>query len=224
MGSEYVTVLVPAAGLGTRIGGTPKQFRIIGGESVLFHTLEALRSCAEVNAVVVALPSNTDLSGLEEALNVTAVIHGGDSRRASVINALSTIPESTEIVLIHDAVRPFVTPQQVSDVISAVRTEGAAALAVPAVDTMRYGAEGFFGKTVSRRGLYRMQTPQGFRRSVLEEALLMAGTEDTDEVTCVQAIGHPVAIVPGSAENYKITHSEDWERMLKLWTIRGGCA
>jgi len=224
MRSEYVTVVVPAAGMGARLGGTRKQFRQVDGMSVLVHTLEALRRCREVDSIVVVLPADMDLSGYAQQLGVRAVVHGGKSRRASVLRGLAVIPEGTEIVLIHDAVRPFVTLKQIHAVVAATQKSGAAALAIPAVDTMRYGTEGYFGATVSRKDLYHMQTPQGFRRSILEEALRVSDIEEeTDEVSCVQRLGQPVAVVPGSSENFKITHSGDWERSILQWEMLKKC-
>jgi 2-C-methyl-D-erythritol 4-phosphate cytidylyltransferase len=207
------------------MGGPRKQFRLLGGQSLLVQTLRLFEEVPDVGYIVVAAPEDA-VPGLEAALyeaglkRPVVVVQGGATRQASVGLALATVPDSAGVILVHDAVRPFVTVAQVEAVIASVRMYGAAALAVPVTDTVRRGREGCFEETLSRTGLYRMQTPQGSRRSWLLDAYAAAaeqGTEATDDVELVQRLGHPVHIVEGSAYTVKITTSADWEMARLIW-------
>lgn len=220
-----VAVLVPAAGRGARLGGTRKQFRTLGGQPLLIQTLRAFERHAAVDHLVVAAPPDRvrETSDALQAAGLTklmAVVGGGDSRQASVRLALRAVPADVAVVLVHDAVRPFVTSTAIEAVIDAVRQRGAAALAVPVADTLRRGIDDTFEETVPRTGLYRMQTPQGARRALFEAAHRQAardGLGATDDVELVQQLGHDVHIVPGSARNFKITTPEDWTLAQQLW-------
>lgn len=220
-----VAVLIPAAGQGTRLGGNRKQFRRLGGEPLLVQTLRVFERHHEIDYLLVAAPAEAT-QALEAELRrvglskLMAVVAGGATRQASVHAALAAVPEDVDVVLVHDAVRPFVESGHLSAVIQAVRTDGAAALALPVVDTMRYGVELCFGETVPRTGLFRMQTPQGFRRDWIEEAYAQAAPQPnfaTDDVELVQRIGLPVQIIEGSPRNIKITTPEDWALAQLLW-------
>lgn len=223
--SSEVAVLVPAAGRGTRLGGRRKQFRLLHGKPLLVQTLRAFERHPMVRHLVVAAPMDR-VEGLAEALRaeglmkLVAVVPGGGSRQDSVGAALQAAPEAAGIILVHDAVRPFVGTALVQAVVEAVRMHGAAAPAVPVTDTLRWGADGRFGATVPRDGLFRMQTPQGFRRDWFEAAHAMAraeGLQATDDVDLVRHLGHPVRIVAGSDDNLKVTTPDDWARAERLW-------
>ncbi len=220
-----VAVLIPAAGQGTRLGGNRKQFRRLGGEPLLVQTLRVFERHSEIDYLLVAAPAEAT-EALEAELRrvglskLFAVVAGGATRQASVHAALAAVPTGVDVVLVHDAVRPFAEAGHLSAVIRAVRTDGAAALALPVVDTMRYGVEACFGDTAPRTGLFRMQTPQGFRRDWFEEAHAQASRqpiEATDDVELVQRIGRPVQIIEGSPRNIKITTPEDWALAQLLW-------
>lgn len=220
-----VVVLIPAAGRGTRLGGERKQFRTLGGAPLLVQTLRVFGRHPGVGALVVAAPAE-HVAAVEDDLRAAAldasvtVTAGGASRQASVRAALEAAPETTEVVLVHDAVRAFVPPDGITAVIAAVRAHGAAALAVPVADTLRRGGSGCFEDTVPRAGLYRMQTPQGFRRAWLAEAHAKAAADGyaaTDDVDLVQRLGHAVRIVEGDARNIKITTPADWALAQMLW-------
>lgn len=220
-----VAVLVPAAGQGTRLGGRRKQFRTLGGRPLLVQTLLAFEHHPAVDDLIVAVPPE-DVQAGEDILRqtgfqkLTAVVGGGTSRQASVRRALRAVPDAVDVVLVHDAVRPFIAAEAITNVIDAVRASGAAALAIPVVDTLRKGSAGTFGSTVSRAGLYRMQTPQGFHRSLFEAAhreAARAGGTATDDVELVQRTGHAVHIVAGSTHNVKITTPEDWALARCFW-------
>ncbi len=220
-----VAVLIPAAGEGTRLGGRRKQFRRLGGEPLLVQTLRVFERHSDVDHLLVAAPVEATRV-LEAELRrvglskLTAVVAGGATRQESVRSALAAVPKDVDVVLVHDAVRPFVEAAHLAAVIRVVRTQGAAALALPVVDTMRYGTTTGFTDTVSREELYRMQTPQGFRRDWLEAAHTLASQEATlatDDVELVQRLGESVQIVVGSPRNIKITTPEDWELAQLLW-------
>lgn len=221
---DQVAVVVPAAGQGARLGGTPKQFRTLAGRPLLVQVLLVFEHHPAVGHVVVAAPSGqvenvSDRLRAEGLSTLAAVVPGGKNRQASVRHALRVIPDPVETVLVHDAARPFVAAPQVQAVVQAVRDKGAASLAVPVADTLRRGDD-VLGDPVSREGLYRMQTPQGARRDWLEEAHRQAVAHDlvaTDDVALLQRIGHDVHYVPGSRRNFKITTVEDWGLAQRLW-------
>lgn len=220
-----VAVLVPAAGRGTRLGGRRKQFRTLGGKPLLVQTLQAFERHPSVTHLIVAAPHDdvdavSDRLRAEGITKLSAVVSGGDSRRASVRHALRAVPRAINVVLVHDAVRPFIPATAIQAVITAVRKQGAGALAIPVADTLRRGASGTFGDTVPRDDLFRMQTPQGFRHDWLADAHRAAAASDasaTDDVALVQRLGHPVHIVEGDPRNFKITTPGDWTLAQQVW-------
>ncbi len=221
-----VAVLVPAAGEGRRLGGERKQFRTLGDRPLLVQVLLVFERHPGVDHLVVAAPEHhvgevSDRLQAEGLSKLTAVVSGGDSRQSSVRHALRAVPTPVGLVLVHDAVRPFVQARDVQKVIDATRTHGAASLALPVADTLRTAEVEVFGETVPRRGLYRMQTPQGFRRAWLEEAHREAAETDdapaTDDVGLVQRAGWDVYHVPGDRRNFKITRKGDWRLAQQLW-------
>ena len=228
MMEESVAVLIPAGGTGSRLGGQHKQYRRLGDASVLVHTLRVFDQHPDVAHLVVAVPAETRESLLVELgrsglTKLTAVVAGGQSRCESVRAALTATPPEADILLVHDAVRPFVNARDIRAVVQGVRRSGAAALGIAATDTMRYGIDGRFGETVSRKRLYRMQTPQGFRRDWFERAHHLARERRlsaTDDVEIVMHLGHAVEIIAGSWRNLKITTPEDWEFAQLLWAHR----
>ncbi|HKL89477.1 MAG TPA: 2-C-methyl-D-erythritol 4-phosphate cytidylyltransferase [Salinibacter sp.] len=224
--ANEVAVLVPAAGEGSRLGGVRKQFRTLGDRPLLVQVLLVFERHPTVGHLVVAVPEDhvrevSDRLQSEGLSKLTAVVSGGDARQSSVRNALRAVPAPVEVVLVHDAVRPFVQTQEVQRVIDAARTHGAASLAMPVADTLREAEDNTFGETVPRDGLYRMQTPQGFRRAWLEEAHRQAaeadGTLATDDVGLVQRAGRSVHCVQGHRRNFKITTKGDWTLAQQLW-------
>ncbi|MFQ5569782.1 MAG: 2-C-methyl-D-erythritol 4-phosphate cytidylyltransferase [Rhodothermales bacterium] len=222
-----VAVLIPAAGEGKRLGGHRKQFRRLGGQPLLVQTLFVFERHPEIDYLLVAAPA--EAAGILEAelredglSKLTTVVVGGSTRQESVRAALEAVPQDVEVVLVHDAVRPFVEAAHLSAVIGAVRAHGAAAMALPVADTVRRGTGVCFGETVPRDSLYRMQTPQGFRRDWFVEAHRQALKDRflaTDDVELVQRTGRRVHIVQGSPRNLKITTPEDW-RMAQLFWAR----
>ena len=223
-----VAVVIPAAGVGRRMGGAPaaprKQFRTLGGAPVLVRTLEVFERPPAAHALVVAGPVGEaeELSAELRAYGLTklhAVVEGGATRQESVGRGLDALPADAEIVLVHDAVRPFLPADRLRAVIGAAREHGAAALALPMADTVRRG-EDLFGETVPREGLWRMQTPQAFHLDLLREAHARFGdVSGTDEVELVQRLGRAVRVVEGSALTFKITTPADWALAEVLWPL-----
>jgi 2-C-methyl-D-erythritol 4-phosphate cytidylyltransferase len=225
-----VAVIVPAAGEGRRLGGHRKQFRVLGGKSVLVQTLLVFERHSQVDHIIVATPEEAVIPLTDELRRVGitklhSVVKGGASRQASVRAALESIPDEVDVVLVHDAVRPFVRMSKVKNVIDAVRNYGAASLAIGISDTVRRithsdNDQVKFGQTEPRDKLVRMQTPQGFRADWLmmaHEAAAHKGVEATDDVDLVQKIGHAVIGVEGCSSNVKITTPEDWEYATHFW-------
>jgi len=225
-----VAVIIPAAGEGRRLGGHRKQFRVLGGKSVLVQTLLVFERHSMIDHIIVATPEEAVLPLTDELKRVGisklhSVVKGGDSRQASVKSALEDLPDKVDVVLVHDAVRPFVRMSNVKNVIDTVRVHGAASLAIGISDTVRrisHSDEGQvrFGQTEPRDKLVRMQTPQGFRSDwliVAHESAAQKGIEATDDVDLVQKIGHSVIGVEGCSNNVKITTPQDWENALRFW-------
>lgn len=231
-----VVVIIPAAGLGTRMaspgakGKKPaasKQFTEVAGTPILIHTLRKFAASAEVGEICVALRAN-EIEGFRARLEKEAkdvlkkkihLVEGGEHRQQSVARALAAISAAADdIVLVHDAVRPFVTAEIIHDVVAAARKYGAAIAGVPAVDTIKEvqrTAEGaVITATIPRERVVMAQTPQGFRYDVLKKAFDEAtadGFLGTDEASLVERSGHDVAVVMGAVRNIKITTPADLE-------------
>lgn len=235
-----VIVIIPAAGLGTRMAPVSsaldakgkksppsKQFTELGGIPILIHTLRRFSAVDAVSEIWVALREN-EIEGFRERLRKEAqdvlkkkveFVVGGEHRQQSVEHALNAVKASADdVVLVHDAVRPFVTPEIIHEVIEAARKYGAAIAGLPAVDTVKQverTAEGALIKaTIPRAGVVLAQTPQGFRYDVIKKAFDEAtadGFMGTDEASLAERSGHEVAVVMGSPRNIKITTPGDME-------------
>ena len=218
--ANQVIALVPAAGRGLRMGGAiPKQFLALGGEPLIIQSLLALQAAAVVDQIILAVPSadidycQREIVAKHRFTKVTKVVAGGAERQDSVRHALAEVPSGTEIVLVHDAVRPFLTQGMIDGVVAAARKHGAAIVALPMRDTVKQvGPDGMIERTVDRAPLWLAQTPQAFRRDWIEEAHRKAqaeGVRATDDAFLVEWLGHAVAVVEGSGENIKVTRPED---------------
>jgi 2-C-methyl-D-erythritol 4-phosphate cytidylyltransferase len=206
-----VGAIVPAAGRGERLGaGRPKALLDVGGAPLLVHAVHAL-SGAGVEAVVVAAPpaSTAEVTALVPG---AVVVAGGATRQESVRRALAALPHDVEVVLVHDAARAFAPVALIESVAAAV-VAGADAVVpvVPVADTVKQVDErGVVVATVDRSMLRAVQTPQGFRRSLLEAAHRQPGAGDaTDDAALVEAMGTTVVTVPGSPEAFKVTRPFD---------------
>lgn len=211
-------VVVPAAGSGQRLGGgTPKALRELGGVPMLVHAVRRMAAAQGVALVVVAAPPG-DVAGVGALLaDVTEgvevrVVAGGASRQESVSRALAVLGPDVDVVLVHDAARPLAPPDLAEAVLAAVRAGAAAVVpGMPVVDTVkRVDQGGVVVATVDREPLRAVQTPQGFRRSVLERAhAAAAAVAVTDDAGLVESLGVPVLLVPGRDEALKVTRPLD---------------
>ncbi len=232
-----VFVIIPAAGLGTRMASAPaarrtkpaatKQFAELDGVPVLARTLANFASSPDVSDIYVALRAS-EIAAFRDRLQKDfpdiwakkpVLVEGGEHRQESVTNALARISAAPDdVVLVHDAVRPFVTHEMIRDVIQAVKHYGAAIVGIPAVDTVKQverTAEGAVIKaTIPRQQIVLAQTPQGFRYDVIKKAFDEAATDGfvgTDEASLVERSGHQVAVVMGTPRNIKITTPADFD-------------
>jgi 2-C-methyl-D-erythritol 4-phosphate cytidylyltransferase/2-C-methyl-D-erythritol 2,4-cyclodiphosphate synthase len=211
-----VTAIIAAGGAGRRLGAdVPKQLIDIGGGSMLQHTIRAFLTHPRVSDVVVALPRATehgDLAALApDRASALQAVAGGARRQDSVANAFDHVPASSEIVLIHDAARPFVTASLIGRTIDAASAHGAAIAAMPSHDTVKRVERGVIRETIPRDAIYLAQTPQGFRRDVLAAAVALgrSGVDATDEAALAERAGFPVHVVEGEPGNVKITTEDD---------------
>ncbi len=213
----FVTAIIAAAGLGRRLGaGMPKQLLDLGGATILERSVGAFASHPRVDEVVVALPA--DLAANPPAWlgasgpRVRAVA-GGLRRQDSVANAFDAVAPQAEIVLVHDAARPFVTADVISRSIDAAAAHGAAIAAIAAHDTVKRVEGTAIAETLPRESIYLAQTPQAFRRAVLRDAVALgrSGVAATDEAALAERAGHQVHVIEGDAANVKITTIADLE-------------
>ena len=207
-----VAVLVPAAGSGVRLGpGAPKALRLLRGEPLLVHALRGLRAAPSVGPVVVAAPA-AEVDAVQRLLAGydVAVVAGGAHRQDSVRAALTALPADVELVLVHDAARCLTPPAVVERVVAALRAGADAVVPVlPVTDTVKQVDGERVVATVDRAALRAVQTPQGFRRSVLERAHAGAPDARTDDAGLVEALGGPVVTVAGDEAAFKITRPLD---------------
>lgn len=228
-----VITIIPAAGLGTRMAPVSKktqpskQFTELAGSPILIHTLRKFAAMDAVSEIWIALREN-EIEGFRERLRAEAedflkkkieFVVGGEHRQQSVehaLNAISAAPD--DIVLVHDAVRPLVTPEVILEVIEAVKKYGAAIAGLPAVDTIKQverTADGALIKaTIPRASVVLAQTPQGFRYSIIKKVFDEAAADGfmgTDEASLAERSGQDVWVVMGSPRNIKITSPGDME-------------
>jgi len=227
-----VIAIIPAAGLGTRMSGTSggrvgqptKQFAEIAGKPILLHTLEKFAQVPNVANIYVAVRDHEvlrlrDFLSAQRLRPKIHVVVGGDHRQHSVANALAQVDaDADDVVLVHDAVRPFVDREIIESVIKCAAQQGAAIAGLPAVDTIkqveRTANGAIITSTVPRERVVMAQTPQGFRYELLKRAFDEAAQDGyigTDEASLVERSGHQVAVVMGSPRNIKITTPADLE-------------
>jgi 2-C-methyl-D-erythritol 4-phosphate cytidylyltransferase/2-C-methyl-D-erythritol 2,4-cyclodiphosphate synthase len=235
----HVTAIIAAGGRGERLGGgVPKQLIQVGGRSLLERSVSIFQSHPTINEIVVALPGDL-VADPPPYLKVSAkplrLVIGGERRQDSVVNAFSIANEASDVIVIHDAARPFASQDLVTRTIAAAVETGAAVAAIAASDTVKRISGGapelklgptsgsnpstsplevrhyVVKETIPRETIYLAQTPQAFRRNVLRDAIAFAqtGVEVTDEATLAERAGHPVRVVPGEPTNIKITTTTD---------------
>jgi 2-C-methyl-D-erythritol 4-phosphate cytidylyltransferase len=223
-----VSVILPAAGLGTRMGRTVpekagtsrKQFMLLDGSPILLHTIRKFVSSPAVTEIVVALRADDlewvrDLLAIERFDTPVRLVEGGDSRQESVENALRTLHEDVELVAVHDAVRPFVEHSLLEKVFAEAAESGAAIVGIVPVDTVKQVHRNKIRQTIPRERLILAQTPQVFRFDLLKQAFAKAREDSfagTDESSLVERLDQvEVSVIPGSDRNIKITKPSDMD-------------
>jgi len=223
-----VAVLIPAGGLGSRLGRrTPKQLLSLGRASILVTTVRHFVEHPAVSAIVLAAPARylartrRLLAPLAGRRRLT-VVEGGPTRQESVWRALQAAPGDAELILVHDAVRPFITRALIDAVLEAARAHEAALCALPIAETVKRVSGAYVEATLDRSSLWAAQTPQAFRAALLREAHEKSrhdGVSGTDEAMLVERLGVPVRIVRGLEGNIKITTPADLRRA-RAWARR----
>jgi 2-C-methyl-D-erythritol 4-phosphate cytidylyltransferase/2-C-methyl-D-erythritol 2,4-cyclodiphosphate synthase len=213
-----VAAIIVAAGRGLRFGGDlPKQFLEVRGRSLVQRAVDAFAASPHVQDVVLVLPGDV-AAHPEQAVTLppaVRVVAGGERRQDSVAAGFDAVPAAAEVVLVHDAARPFVTASLIARAIAAAESHGAAIVALPARDTVKRGEPRGDAvqivETIPRESVHLAQTPQAFRREILAEAVSIgrAGAEATDEAALAEAAGHPVVLVEGDPHNIKVTTPAD---------------
>jgi 2-C-methyl-D-erythritol 4-phosphate cytidylyltransferase len=222
-----IAAIVPAAGLGTRMGAeTPKQFLELDGVPLILFTLRRLAACSAITEFFISTRAEDIVSVQDKVAKAgigrpARVVHGGDTRQQSVANALAQVDPTTEIVVVHDAVRPFVTLEQIDRVIAEARKRGAVILGIPAIDTVKEVKRAslpqdvaLITSTIPRERIVLAQTPQAFQYPLLRDAFREGqkdGVTASDESGLVERLGHDVFVVLGSERNLKITRPADME-------------
>ena len=215
---DGAAAVVPAAGRGERLGAAgPKALIPLRGRPLLEYALAALDAASTVETIVVAAPPDalepvTAAARRAAGSKLAGVVPGGSDRQASVARALAALPAGPTIVLVHDGARPLVPVTLIDAVAAAAARDGAAAAAVPVDETVRRGDDEWLRTTVDRAGLFRVQTPQAFERTLLETAhreAARAGFRGTDDAALVERLGRPVRLVPGAPRNLKVTVPDD---------------
>lgn len=223
MANVSTAVIITAAGSGKRFGegggGIPKQFAPLNGEPLLAHSIRSFSSCDSITEIVVVVPLEQLEYTQSEIVNrygfnrVKKLTPGGEERQLSVEKGFHAITDKPDVVIVHDGVRPFVSPEIIESVITEASESGAAICAVPATDTVKQSSpERYIENTLERDGVWLAQTPQGFKYEILDEALRCAredGYTGTDESILAERIGVKVKLVQGSRYNIKITTKED---------------
>jgi len=213
-----VLAIIPAAGMGVRMGGgTPKQFLSLEGVPIFVHTLRKFAASNAVDAIHLGVrPEERERVRQELARSPVAkpvqVIEGGVTRQETVERALEAAPQATELVAVHDAVRPFVELELIRAVVEAARRHGAAILGMPSIDSVKQVERQMILGTLPRERIVLAQTPQVFRYEVLREALVRAredGFQGTDDSSLVERLGVSVTVLMGSERNIKITRPSD---------------
>jgi 2-C-methyl-D-erythritol 4-phosphate cytidylyltransferase len=223
----FTTAIIVGAGQGTRFGAANKVLAPLTGRPVLAYSLDAAQNATTVAAIIVVASAHLldDVLKLARSASwpkLIAVIPGGNRRQDSVAAGLASVPSQTVLVAVHDAARPLVSPHHFDDCIAAAHQCGAAIVATPVSDTLKRVNGTTIVETVPREALWAAQTPQCFRVDLLRRAFAHAdalGLTVTDEAAMVEALGHPVAIVPGSETNLKITRSTDLDLAAALLAL-----
>jgi len=214
--------IIVAGGRGKRMG-KPKQFLKIAGRPMLAWTLRAFQESRVVDGIILVVAKD-QVTGSKKLKfsKVLKVVVGGKERQDSVRNGLRELPESAEIVLIHDGARPAVTEELIEKAVKAARSFGTAVIGVPVKDTVKLvaGSGSRVARTLNRKELWQAQTPQVFKAALIRKAYAKVRGKFTDDAMLVERLGIPVKMIPGSYENFKITTPEDLELMEAVFKSR----
>jgi 2-C-methyl-D-erythritol 4-phosphate cytidylyltransferase len=219
MSNVKTGAIIAAAGFGKRFGGSlKKQFQNLSGKPVLSYSIESLEASSLVEEIILVVPEGSIRFCYEEIVKkfgfqkVSNIIAGGQERRVSVERGFNSLSAEIDMVLVHDAVRPFISIRMIEEVIREASESGGAIIAIPVKDTIKKVASGnYIERTVSRESLWLAQTPQAFRYDVLKQAYESLGKSVivTDESSLIERLGIQVRLVRGSELNIKITTEED---------------
>lgn len=214
-----IQAVIPAGGMGQRLGTLqPKALVPIAGVPLLVRTLKPFQSLGLANTAVIPIPGShrAEFEAVLEAAfpgHAMRLVEGGSERQDSVHAGILALDADTDICVIHDAARPFVSPEVIQASIDAAAEYGAATVAIPTIDTILMDdGDGFLRETPDRRLLWACQTPQTFRVAVIRNAheeALHRGFHGTDDATLARHCGSPVKLVPGSPHNLKVTRPSD---------------
>ena len=214
-----VSAIIPAAGSGERFG-EEKQFKLLSGRPLFFHTLKLFLQSDYIDEIIVAVPSANVDSTHRDVLSMSAgkpvkVVAGGTRRQDSVKNGIDVSDSDSTLVCIHDVARPFVTEDLIQRSISACEFADGAVVGIPSKDTVKFSENGLVKETLDREKIWLAQTPQCFHKNKLLQALDHAETENltgTDESALMEAMGFSIKLVEGESNNFKITTKDDWIR------------
>jgi len=214
-----VSAIIPAAGSGERFG-EEKQFKLLSGRPLFFHTLKLFLQSDYIDEIIVAVPGANVGSTHRDVLSMSAgkpvkVVAGGTRRQDSVKNGIDVSDSDSTLVCVHDAARPFVTEDLIQRSISACEFADGAVVGIPSKDTVKFSENGLVKETLDREKIWLAQTPQCFHKNKLLQALYYAETENltgTDESALMEAMGFSIKLVEGDSNNFKITTKDDWIR------------
>jgi len=213
-----VGAIIAAAGFGRRMkADRPKQLLELNGTPIIIHTIRKFDASPLIDYIIVtalreSVEEVRELVRSADFRKSVAVVEGGERRQDSVAAGLEHLQSGTDVVAVHDGVRPFVSREDIENVVRQAERTGAAILAVPIVETVKQVEKELVESTLTREHLVLAQTPQAFRTEVLKQAFERAQKDEyygTDESSLVERLGHPVAIVRGSERNIKITRPSD---------------
>lgn len=211
--------LIAAAGSGSRLGGeAPKQYQKINGKAILRHTIDVFLACPGLTGICVVInPEHRDLyEDAVRGLDLPEPVTGGIDRKSSIYNGIKSFSnlKKEDIILLHDAARALISTEDILKTVTSTHENKATTLAIPVTDTQKYST----GDYVERKGLWSIQTPQGFHYELIKQAHEEANddVEYTDDTSLVAALGHDVELVPGSRTNIKITTPDDLTLAQKL--------
>ena len=224
--------IIVGAGRGLRFASdsqTQKQFLLLGGEPLILKTLQLFLTSNRISSCVLVVPkSAVDLVKKEVAPYASEdnirVIAGGERRQDSVRFGVEAA-DGADVVVVHDAVRPFVRQEWISQILDRCINNDGAIVALSVSDTLKKVVDGRISETIPRDNIWQAQTPQAFRRELLMEVYASVDWENvhvTDEAQLLEIVGKSVAIVPGSSENFKITTQDDWSKAEVIWEQRHG--